>query len=53
MRQCTYLLPLTLLTYSSHRKAAGMEANLHLGVNGYNIAAALFYVFYAAFEVGD
>jgi len=32
-------------------KAAGMEANLRLGVNGYNIAAALFYVFYAAFEV--
>ena len=29
-----------------------MEASLHLRVNGYNIAAALFYVFYAAFEVG-
>ncbi|KAF9518523.1 hypothetical protein BS47DRAFT_1482574 [Hydnum rufescens UP504] len=32
-------------------KVAGMEASLHLRGNGFNIAAALFYVFYAAFEV--
>lgn len=32
-------------------KAAGMEKSLHLGDMDFNTAAALFYVFYAAFEV--
>ncbi|KAF8321352.1 MFS general substrate transporter [Clavulina sp. PMI_390] len=32
-------------------KAAGMTTTLHLPSYGYNVAAALFYVFYAAFEV--
>lgn len=29
-----------------------MEKTLHLPDYGYNLAAALFYIFYAAFEVG-
>lgn len=28
-----------------------MEKSLHLGDHGFNVAAALFYVFYAIFEV--
>jgi hypothetical protein len=30
-----------------------MEKTLHLPDYGYNLAAALFYIFYAAFEVGS
>lgn len=35
-----------------YSKAAGMEKTLHLPDYGYNLAAAFFYIFYAAFEVG-
>lgn len=52
--------PIALIVVTSERadsgnsydsKAAGLEASLHLPTYGYNLAAALFYIFYAVFEV--